>query len=210
MSPRPDKKDLVVLVPDADIENAMTGLPSCGKPLGTRPIRHTPLRHPQRDPGCYHHGHDLLRPLARQNRFALLVFDREGCGAREPDRETIEAQVEGRLARNGWEGRAAAVVIDPEIEAWVWSGSPHVAVELGWKSRASDLRSLPRREGLLEDGAAKPTRPEEAMERALRVARRPRSSARFRALAEKVGLKRCDDPAFLKLTATLRRWFPPE
>jgi hypothetical protein len=45
------------------------------------------------------------------------------------------------------------------------------------------------------------------MEKALRVARKPRSSLLYRELAENVNMERCLDPAFLKLRTTLRKWF---
>ena len=42
---------------------------------------------------------------------------------------------------------------------------------------------------------------------AFRHVRRPRSSALYAALGEKVSVERCSDRAFLKLKTTLRNWF---
>jgi hypothetical protein len=57
---------------------------------------------------------------------------------------------------------------------------------------------------------AKPRRPKEALEAALREIRRPRSSALYSELATRVSLRGYDEPAFAALTATLQRWFPGE
>jgi hypothetical protein len=53
----------------------------------------------------------------------------------------------------------------------------------------------------------KPKHPKKALEKALRMARKPRSSAIYQALAEKVGLARCSDQAFIKLKTALQNWF---
>lgn len=57
-------------------------------------------------------------------------------------------------------------------------------------------------------GAIKPHAPKEAMEAVLRLARLPRSAARYRQLAEKISLDRCSDETFRKLRTTLQTWFP--
>jgi hypothetical protein len=62
-------------------------------------------------------------------------------------------------------------------------------------------------EGYTQQGEVKPKRPKEALEQALRLARKSRSSSIFRQLAQRVSVKRCTDPAFLKFKATLQRWF---
>lgn len=56
----------------------------------------------------------------------------------------------------------------------------------------------------------KPADPKAALERALRHIRKPKSSAAFRQLGERVGFQGCTDPAFTKFRDTLRRWFPAE
>jgi hypothetical protein len=45
------------------------------------------------------------------------------------------------------------------------------------------------------------------MEAALRHLRRPRSSSIYAQLAERVGLERCMDPAFIRLKEVLQSWF---
>ena len=49
--------------------------------------------------------------------------------------------MEERLAANGWNDRAKAIVVDPELESWVWADSRVVEDVLGWPGHAEDLRS---------------------------------------------------------------------
>jgi len=203
----PTRRDLVGLVADKNMEFALRGLLGRAPALGIREVTADVITHVQRDPGCLRNGHELLRSYTRSHRHALLMFDLEGCGSDAPAGKLIEA-VEGRLSRSGWGERAAAVVFDPELEIWVWSDSPHVEAALGWAGRRPDLRSWLRTQGYLGQGRHKPDRPKEAMESAMRVVRRPRSSSVFEELARRVGLSRCTDPAFARFRAILREWFP--
>jgi len=136
------------------------------------------------------------------------MFDREGCGKDLKPRLDLEAEVEARLQRSGWDNRASAIVLDPELECWVWSGSPKVDRALGWIGRTPTLRAWLLERGFVKEDAIKPSRPKEAMEAALREVRQPRSSAIYEDLATNVSLQRCTDPAFTKLRTTRQAWFP--
>jgi len=61
--------------------------------------------------------------------------------------------------------------------------------------------------GFLTGNSVKPAHPKEAVESALRIVNKPRSSSIFHRLAQSVSLKHCQDPAFLKLKAKLFQWF---
>jgi hypothetical protein len=135
------------------------------------------------------------------------MFDRKGCGRDAKTREYLEADLEGRLNRSGWGGRAAAIVIDPELENWVWTESAHVELVLGWKGRSPDLRLWLVSERLLAESASKPAQPKEAMEKALRMVKKPRSSSLYMRLAETVSPHGCTDRAFLRLRTALSSWF---
>jgi len=131
--------------------------------------------------------------------------------AREGDLYILVADKnEERLGQVGWQGRSAAIVIDPELEAWVWSDSPHVESALGWGGRRPDLKTWLREEGHLLEGESKPGRPKEVVEKALWTARKPRSSSIYQRLAERVSFQRCEDAAFRKLLRLLREWFPAD
>jgi hypothetical protein len=204
------RSDVIFLVADRNIEAAVQGLLSRTRSLAIRPTTFVIRTHPGKDPGCYGKAHEFLRAFHRRYAYGIVIFDREGRGNDTQPRETLESEVEHRLAGTGWHDRARAIVLDPELETWVWSDSPHVDVALGWTQRSPALRSWLAEQGFLEQNQVKPDRPKEAMEAVLRFVRKPRSSAIYQYLAVKLSLRRCTDPAFEKFTTTLQQWFPAE
>ncbi len=202
-------KDLVALVADANIEAALQGLLRRCESLGIRNVSAEVFVHPERDPGCLRRPAQFLKPMAGRFGHALVVFDLEGCGSRGAAPTELETKVTEALNSTGWGGRAGAVVLCPELEAWVWSDSPEVDQVLGWSGRVPGLRSWLAERGFLAEGQVKPDRPKEAVELALREVRRPRSSRYYRELAEKVSVRRCQDAAFGRFLRILQEWFPP-
>ncbi len=201
--------DLVVLVADKNMEFAVKGILGRTQALGIRELMPVVHVHPEKDPGCLLRGHEFLSLFCNQYAHAIIMLDFEGSGREETDRERLELEIEKRLSQSGWgDDRAAAVVIGPELEMWVWSDSPQVDAVLGWQGKSPELRTWLKAKGLLQEEEAKPERPKEAMELALRAARKPRSSALYLQLARQVSMARCVDPAFLKLRTILQAWFP--
>ena len=205
--------DLVVLTPDADIEQTVRGLLSRTESLGICRCEYEVKRHPGHDPGCRTSAAELLHSLRNNFRFALVIFDRDGCGSSEP-REAIQQSVEASLRKNGWECRSKVIVIQPEVEAWLWNGSPHVAEALGWRSDYLGVRRLLQKKGLWPAGVTKPPDPKQAMRVAMDNApvagSRMWGANRFRRLAKLTTLTGCTDPAFVELVQTLRSWFPAD
>lgn len=201
------QKDLVVLVPDKNMAAAVTGILSRPESLRIRSVSAEIVVHPERDPGCRLRSPQMLSIFRNTCAHAIVMFDKEGCGKEESSRETLEAEVEADLQRAGWRDSSAVVVIDPELEAWVWSDSPQVDAFLGWAGKTPNLRDSLRGMGLLGEGQMKPQRPKEAMEKALHLVRKPRSSSIYQALAERVSLDRCGDPSFARFREILRGWF---
>ena len=136
------------------------------------------------------------------------MFDKDGCGMETETREIIQNEVEQKLYDDGWTDRSKVIVIDPELEAWVWNESPHTARVLGWKEGYSKLQVWLRGQGLWPADDLKPPDPKQAFRRALKVKGRQRSSSLFVKLADSVGLGKCQDPAFMELKSTLLKWFP--
>ncbi len=207
MSSTRARSDLIVVVADLDAQNVVQALLSRRESLGIRTITRQTYRFIKRDAGCFRDVHEYLRPFVKQFDYALVVFDRHGCGAEHLPRQQLEDDVEQRLARNGWSGRSAAIVIDPKLEAWVWSDSPEVDRTLGFENKSPKLREWLRQENLWPPETPKPSDPKQALRCVLRYVAKSWSAAVFRQLAERVSLRRCRDPAFLKLKQTLRRWF---
>ena len=207
MSMNPGEQDLIILVADIDAEYALQGLLSRPERLGVRPVRCQIDRHPMRDGGCRSQGVAYLRAFRRQFKHSLLIFDHEGCGVEGESAGAIETRMEAEMDKAGWAGQSAVIVIEPELDAWVWSDSPHVSDILGWKTQSQNLHAWLESEGWIVQGAIKPHRPKEALEVALRKAKKPRTAILYRDLAENVSLRGCTDRAFAKLRSSLLRWF---
>ena len=201
-------RDLIVLAADKNFDYGLRGLLSRPSALGTHVIDAQILVHPRRDPGCLREAHDFLRPFHRDFRRALVVFDREGSGREERSADALEDEVRARLAGTGWGDRADVIVPDPELEVWVFADSPHVERCLKWPPSRGTIRYWLERQNRWREGRTKPDAPKDALERALREIRRPRSSALYERLGRRVSLRRCEDRAFNKLLTTLAAWFP--
>jgi len=201
--------DLVPLTADKNIEHGLRGLLSRPEALGIRAIASKIYVHPQRDPACARKAHEFLRQFADDYHHALVVFDHEGCGREERAPTQLEEDVRQQLAANGWKDRAQVVVIAPELEAWVFSASPHVETCLEWAGPVR-LRKWLQDSGLWPGERAKPVDPKTALETVLAKLRRPRSSAIYESLGRSVGVGQCQDPAFNRLRTALQQWFPAE
>ena len=202
-------KDLVVVVPDSNTEQTLYGLLERHKALQIRRIEYRILVHPERDPGVLQRGASLLAEIDALNafRYALLIFDREGCGKEMLTSSELEQQVQQQLDASGWQGRSAVVVIDPELESWVFSTSPHVVDVFAGGDAEVFQRVV---ESFPKTPLGKPQKPKEAVEKLLRQKAIVRSSALYKELASRVSLKGCTDPAFQRLCAILRSWFPQD
>ena len=202
-------RDLLVLVADLDTEQAVLGLLNRSRSLGIASLDFETRRHPGRDSGCRLGAAEYLRSFLHRYHHALVLFDLHGSGSLQ-SRENTRQEVQEKLNRNGWETRARVIVIEPELESWVWTPSPIVPEVLGWKGSYSELKSWLSEKGFWPDGTPKPPDPKAALEHTLYKVRSRRSARRFFDLASRVSLTGCRDPAFNELRATLRSWFPSD
>jgi hypothetical protein len=204
-------KDLILLAADPSMKLMLQAVLDRPESLGIQPLSKSGrlvIDHPLRDPGVFKAGHEFLRSQSNQYRHAIMICDRHGSGQEHLSSTAMEDEMQTRLDRSAWRGRSAAIVIDPELEIWAFSRSPHVASALGWDSIEKMHRWL-HEEGYLFDANGKPDRPKEAMEQARRFNHIPRSSSIFVEIARKVSIQACRDRAFKKLRSTLQTWFPP-
>lgn len=202
-------KDLVVLVPDKNVQFGIDSLLSRYESLNIRQIFYEIFVHPLHDPGVYHNAANFLRPLSNRYSYALVFLDHEGCGQERTPSDEIASTVKRNIERSGWPNRVEVIVFDPELEIWIWTDSPHTASALGWNS-FSDLKNWLTQQGLWAQNVAKPERPKEAVEIALRKRRIPRSSSIYREIAQNVSLIGCQDDSFMKFKNILLQWFPKE
>ncbi|MBI2570429.1 MAG: hypothetical protein HYV63_25800 [Candidatus Schekmanbacteria bacterium] len=203
------------MVADKNMESALRGILSREEVrlvLGTAPFLFDPRRDllvaaGQNDPGLYTRASEILQPYAGSWKHAVVLVDAEWQGS--PGADQIQQRLNEHLVNAGWaDGDGLGLVVDPEIDLWLWSDSPHTPVALGWPSWI-ELREMLERESLLKPGQLKPERPKEAAERALRLKRKVRSSLIYEQISSRVSIRRCQEPAVLVLLETLQRWFPP-
>ncbi|TVQ95354.1 MAG: hypothetical protein EA398_17865 [Deltaproteobacteria bacterium] len=160
----------------------------------------------QCDPGLFVRAGELLRPFSARYRRMVVMVDAEWEGS--PGAEAIRLRLRKHLEAAGWkEGTGLGLVLDPEVDAWLWTRTDHTARALGW-SDWSTLEPALVEGGLWSAEQPKPPRPKEAAEWALRKSRKPRSSMIYEQVAGAVSLQRCGDPALAALRDALRRWFP--
>ena len=199
-------KDLVLLVADKNTHFALQGALGRPEALGIRPIEFEFRVHPGRDGGTRRSGPEMLAPDCRRFRHGLLVLDFEGSGTNLPSAKELEAELDLRLSTH-WKGAAKSIVIEPEVDVWMWGADHSVESAFEWPA-GKGVRDWLREQGFAFDSNGKPSRPKEALEAALRVTGMPRSSALYQAIAEKISLRRCHDAAFSRLRHQMIQWFP--
>ena len=200
-------KDLIVLVADKNMEFLIKGLfPRIPATEQVREFNFECLVHPYRDPGIYNNADDFLRSQSDKYACALVILDHAGCGREEKARQTIEEEVEDKVSRSGWQGRVCVIVIEPELENWVWVNETQVAQAISWEE-STQIYDWLHANNWKEIKEAKPARPKEAFEATLRLSRTPRSSSIYRSISSQASYKKCQDPAFLKMLNQIKAWF---
>lgn len=210
--------DLLFFVADKNMAGAVGGLlerDEIHRIVGCNPFsfdarRDIKVAEGQNDPGLFTRANELLRPLRAEYAHAVVIVDEEWNGS--PGATEIEVKLREHLDDAGWmTDNSLGLCVRPEADVWLWSDSPHSAKALGWTSW-DVLRPRLEQEGLLAADKAKPGRPKEAAEWALRHSpgkkKVPRSSALYRQVSSQVSVRRCEDDALVRLLAALRAWFP--
>jgi hypothetical protein len=200
--------DLVILAADKNAQFALRGALRRPEALGVRAIFHEFRMHPGRDGGVRTSGVDVLARERRRFAHALLVFDLEGSGADQKQTAVdLERDLDAQLEAL-WGPNAKAIVITPEVDIWLWGTDNALRDVLRWPSEVGGMREWLQLQGFVFDANGKPERPKEALEAMIPVHKQPRSSALYEKITGKISLRRCTDPAFLRLRETLRGWFP--
>ena len=198
-------RDLLVLVPDKNTEYVVKGALRRTEALGIRPIDFQIVVDPGRDGGVRRRGVQILRVERLRFGHALLIFDHEGSGAEGTPAHALEDQMDLLLSAS-WNDQAKSIVIEPEVDVWLWGAESHIRHVVAWPSPPG-VREWLQGRGFLFTATGKPVRPKEATEAVFRQRQVPRSSAAYESIARRVSLKRCEDAAFLRLKDTLQRWF---
>lgn len=205
-------KDLIVVTADSQIHRTVESLLAHRRQsLGVSDFSVDVVSHPNQDPGCRTDADGVLSARRQTHSKAMVIFDYHGCGEHNLEPENLENSLEEGFVHRGWKSdRVSFVVIEPELEAWLFGASSrHIETARQW-SRNQSIRNWLIDQGYLLPGSSKPVDPKAAIEAVLYVQRRPRSAKLFADLARNVSLARCQDRAFLKFRTTLQRWFPAE
>ena len=199
--------DLIVLVADKNMEFLIRGLlPRIPAIEQVQKFGFDVLVHPYRDPGIYNEAHDFLRFFTDKYLRGIVILDHAGCGREEKTREEIEADIEDNLSQSGWDDRACAIAIDPELENWIWVKEVRIREAISWED-ATRIYDWLHESGWKHPEEPKPTRPKEAFEAALKLCRTPRSSSIYRKISSQASYQQCQDPAFLKMLNQIKAWF---
>ncbi|WP_328468768.1 hypothetical protein OHA21_52650 [Actinoplanes sp. NBC_00393] len=204
-----DKRDVVFLVADGSMEQMVRGFfgnSASHRRLGCGRFTVEPtdiVVATRRDPEVYGLAHELLRPYVATHRHAVVMVDNEWDGS--PGAKNIHDRISKNVSQE-WD-EYAVVVLDPELEAWLWQDNPNLAGALGCPP---DFRHILTVGGHWPAGQDKPGDPKAALEHLRRRHRADPSKAVFHRVAGRVSVKNCIDPAFLQLRDTLRDWFPEE
>ncbi|MDP2890068.1 MAG: hypothetical protein Q8P34_14025 [Bacteroidota bacterium] len=203
-------KDLIILVADQNMRDCIEGLiPKLPHALNITSFTYDIFVHTNRDPGCRTQSPAFLVSFQNKYRFGLVIFDKEGCGQESISRVELEENVESSLFITGWKDRARTIVIEPELENWIWVRSAQLAEIINWDNIDSLYQWLADEKYLTND-SPKPKHPKEAFEAALYISRKRRSSSVYKQIASRVSFKSCTDQSFLKFIQCMKDWFPSE
>ncbi len=162
---------------------------------------------PGKTDGTVHkRAHQILRPYLNTHRRALVLLDWQFGG--EYPAEQVHDEILTNLRRCGWDDRCEVVVIDPELEVWLWQDKPQIAQAVRFKD--GGLRAHLRDQGLWPDGQPKPSDPKQVLQDLIRNHRAGAPMAVYTKIARSIGVSGCQDASFEHFRATLQTWFPAE
>jgi hypothetical protein len=159
------------------------------------------------DGGIHRRAHDLLRRYLPSHHNVIVMLDKNFGG--QLPAAIVREQILNNLLHNGWSAECfEVVVIDPELEVWLWQrGNAHVARVFRYNGSVS-LEAFLEAEGFWSAAALKPPRPKEAARLLLQRYRGGAPMVVYARIIENISVSGCQDPAFNLLAAALRRWFP--
>lgn len=208
---------LAILVPDGSYPEILQAiLTSRRKSIGIREIKHTFIRDALHDSSG--DAVELLKPFLGDCSHALVFRDLEGSGQEKDGAAQLEIKLAAEMRASGWPNeKSAAIVVDPEIEAWLRFDSDHLKALLRERARTRadqvDLLFRPTITEIIQHSGGlaangKPLRPKEAFEELLREFNVRQSNTLFGWLAKRESLHNCVVPSFQRLIQVLTTWFP--
>jgi hypothetical protein len=163
------------------------------------------------DGGVWKHAHKNLQNFKDKYRYAVIMLDEDFDP--HPGAAVLRDDISNGMIASGWEeGRFAVIVIQPELEAWLWAPNANVARAFG-HTTFTEFRALLEAEGLWNMGDPKPQNLKGARDRAAKLGGKKTGSPLFRSVFAHVSrraLDDCQEPGLLALRMALIGWFPAE
>ena len=158
------------------------------------------------DPGLYAQAGQYASGARATHDHLVIALDADWHGS--PGAAAIRTGIQAACERETWPREdVCVVVLDPEIEEWIWQDNPNVERAVGHRG-PTNLRADLATSGDWPLTSPKPPRPKEVLEQVVRKNREPRSSALYRRIAAQVSVGKCVSPSFHHLLEALRRWYP--
>jgi hypothetical protein len=161
------------------------------------------------DGGVWKHAGANLRPFRDKYRFAVIVIDADFDP--HPGPAVLLSDISTDMMTEGWEReRFAVIVIQPELEAWLWAPNLNVARAFGHEDFGALRRQL-EQEQLWDSGDPKPKNLKHATARAAKLGKKQTGGPIFMSVFGAISMRACQscvEPGFVALRAALQNWFP--
>jgi hypothetical protein len=201
--------DLLVVLEGSKDRTVMEAVLSRPDDLGIQAIA---FELEARSSGVRTKGPDVSRERRREFQFVVCLWDHKGSGREEEPASQAQGEVQNQLNRKTLKGCSKALVIDPEMEIWLWQDRTAIAKVLeveeiqiekwldDWQRKqcpAQIVQTLVRQF------------PKEALEEVIQRVDEKHDSALYGRIAAAANFKLWGrEPSFRRLQRTLRRWFP--
>lgn len=161
------------------------------------------------DGGIWKHAHENLQVFKDRYHHAVVLLDADFDP--HPGVEVLVKDISNGMIKSGWEeNRFSVIVIEPELESWLWAPNKNIAQAFG-HSDFNELRKLLETEQLWNPGEPKPHDLKGARDLAAKLGGKKTGGPIFKNAFEAISrraLDRCIEPGFIKLRAAMSEWFP--
>jgi hypothetical protein len=202
-------KDLLVVLEGRDDKEVMRAVLNRPNDLGIRTITFELDRRsravPTQEP-------DLARDQRKEFQFAICLWDHVGSPYENERPAQAQGKVQARLNQNTLRDCSKALVIDPELEIWLWQDQAAIATVLEVNAPQLIEWLDDWQKGYFPDkniGALIEQFPKEALEAVFQRAKEKPSAALYRRIASEANLGLWSQASsFQQMRRALRKWFP--
>lgn len=161
------------------------------------------------DGGIWKHAHNNLVPFKDDYRYAVIVLDADF--EPHPGAEKLRDDITKNMLGAGWTADSfCVVVIDKELEAWLWAPNVNVAKAFG-HGDFDQMRAALAQKNLWDEGAPKPNDLKAARDLAAKLGGKKTGGPIFRGVFKGISKRACDlcqENGFIAMRTALKTWFP--